>query len=53
MWLVGKVHQRLGDPVAALSWFERTYQVNSSQPDVAREASLYAMDIGRGDAAVV
>lgn len=53
MWLVGKVHQRLGDGATALSWFERAYQVNPSQPDVAREASLCAMDIGRGDAAVV
>jgi tetratricopeptide (TPR) repeat protein len=52
MWLIGKVHQRLGDRTAALSWFERAYQVNPSQPDVAREASLCAMDIGRGDAAV-
>ena len=53
MWLVGKVHQRLGDGAEALSWFERAYQVNPSQSDVAREASLCAMDIGRGDAAVV
>ncbi len=53
MWLVGKVHQRLGDGVAALSWFERAYQINPSQPDVAREASLCAMNIGHGDAAVV
>jgi len=53
MWFVGKVHQRLGDGAAALSWFERAYQVNPSQPDVAREASLCAMSIGRGDAAVV
>ena len=53
MWLVGKVHQRLGDGGAALAWFERAYQVNPSQPDVAREAALCAMDIGRGDAAVV
>lgn len=53
MWLVGKVHQRLGDFAAALSWFERSYQVNPSQPDVAREASMCAMDIGRHDAAIV
>jgi tetratricopeptide (TPR) repeat protein len=53
MWLVGKVHQRLGDDATALAWFERAYQVNPSQPDVAREASLCAMDIGNGDAAVV
>ena len=53
MWLVGKIHQRLGDYSAALSWFERAYQENPSQPDVAREASLCAMDVGRHDAAIV
>jgi tetratricopeptide (TPR) repeat protein len=53
MWIAGKVHQRLGDEVAALAWFERAYQVNPSQPDVAREASLCAMHIGRADAAVI
>ncbi len=53
MWLVGKVHQRLGDDTAALSWFERAYQVNPSQPDVAREASMCAMNVGRHDAAIV
>src|SRR5262245_53898878 len=36
MWLIGKVQQRLGDPAAALSWFDQAYQVNPSQPDVAR-----------------
>ena len=53
LWLVGKVHQRLGDRATALSWFERAYQVHPSQPDVAREASMCAMDIGRHDAAIV
>src|SRR5713101_182887 len=49
MWLVGKVHQRLGDYSEALSWFERAYQVNPSQPDVAREAAACAMSIGNHD----
>ena len=53
MWLVGKVHQRLGDQTTALSWFERAYQENPSQPDVAREASMCAMDAGRNDTAIV
>ncbi len=53
MWNVGKVHQRFGDYVTALSWFERAYQINPSQPDVAREAALCAMEIGRHDAAIV
>lgn len=53
MWSIGKVHQRLGDSANALSWFERAYQINPSQPDVAREASLCAMTIGRPDAAII
>lgn len=53
MWISGKIHQRLRDKAAAFSWFERAYQINPSQPDVAREASICAMDIGRNDAAVV
>ncbi|HSI15764.1 MAG TPA: tetratricopeptide repeat protein [Chthoniobacter sp.] len=52
MWLMGKVHQRCQDQAEALSWFERAYQVNPSQPDVAREASMCAMDLGRHDAAI-
>ena len=52
MWLVGKVHQRSRDYVTALSWFERAYQVNASQANVAREASMCAMEIGRHDAAI-
>jgi tetratricopeptide (TPR) repeat protein len=53
MWIAGKVHQRLGEEEAAFSFFGRAYQANPSQPDVAREASLLAMDLGRADAAIV
>jgi Flp pilus assembly protein TadD len=52
MWLMGKVHQRCHNRAEALSWFERAYQLNPSQPDVAREASMCAMDLGRHDAAI-
>ncbi len=52
MWMIGKVHQRLSDISTALSWFERSCRINPSQPDVAREASLCAMDIGRNDDAI-
>jgi tetratricopeptide (TPR) repeat protein len=30
MWFIGKVHQRLRNKTEALSWFERSYQVNPS-----------------------
>lgn len=53
MWFIGKVHQRLRNKAEALSWFERAYQSDPSQPDVAREASLAAMEVGRQDIAVV
>ena len=52
MWLVGKVHQRLGDQSAAFTWFVRAYGVNPSQADVAREASLCAMSLGRSEEAI-
>ena len=53
MWLVGKVHQRSADHPTALSWFERACRINPAQPDLAREASLCAMDIGRTDPAIL
>lgn len=52
MWLIGKVHQRLGNTATALSWFERALQANPTDSDVAREASLCALDIGHGEAAI-
>jgi tetratricopeptide (TPR) repeat protein len=53
MWFVAKTHQRLGELERALEWMERAYQVNASRVDIAREASLMAMDLGRREAAVV
>jgi Flp pilus assembly protein TadD len=32
--------------------FEGAYQINPSQPDIAREASVCAMELGRHDAAI-
>src|SRR5258708_18901573 len=53
MWFIGKLHQRFRHKAEALSWFERSYHVNPSQPDVAREASLCAMEVGYHDMAIV
>jgi len=47
MWLLGKVYQRLSDNERALEWFARAHRVNPDQPDVAREASIAAMDVSR------
>lgn len=52
MWLVGKVHQRLGDQAMAYTWFARAHQVNPCQTDVAREASISAMSLGRSEDAI-
>jgi tetratricopeptide (TPR) repeat protein len=52
MWLLGKVYQRLGDYGQGLEWFSRAHRVNPDQPDVAREASIAAMDLGRPEEAV-
>ena len=46
MWLNAKVYERLGNQLEALLWFERAHQVNPTQIDVSREASLCAMDMG-------
>ena len=43
LWYIGKVYQRFRDKAEALLWFERSYQINPSQVNVAREASLCAM----------
>jgi len=52
MWLVGKVHQRFGELPEALTWFERAHRTNPSQPDVVREASICAMDMGSTEKAI-
>ena len=52
MWQLGKIHQRLGDRERCLQWFARAHLVRPDQPDVAREASIAAMELGRVDEAV-
>jgi tetratricopeptide (TPR) repeat protein len=52
MWMLGKVYQRLGEYQHGLTWFSRAHRVNSDQPDVAREASIAAMDLGRAEEAI-
>lgn len=52
MWLLGKVYQRLGDHEGGLHWFARAHRVNPDHEDVAREASIEAMEAGRPEEAV-
>jgi tetratricopeptide (TPR) repeat protein len=52
MWLVGKVHQRLDNYAVAFTFFGRAHEINPTQPDVAREASLCAMSMGHPEDAI-
>ena len=52
MWFLGKIHQRLGDNSAAFNWFCEAHDINPSQADVAREASICAMSLGRSEEAI-
>ncbi len=47
MWLLGKIYQRIADPQHSLDWFSRAHRVNADHPDVAREATIAAMEAGR------
>lgn len=47
MWLAGKAHQRLRDFENALRCFSRSHATNPTHPDVAREAAIAAMELGR------
>lgn len=46
MWGLGKIHQRMGDQQTAFDWFARAHAIKPDQADVAREASIAAMDLG-------
>lgn len=50
-WMMGRVHLVLKDTPMALECFERAHTANPSQPEVARQASRCAMDLGRHEAA--
>jgi hypothetical protein len=52
MWVVGKAYQRLEDHKTAVCWFTRAHRLNPDQPDVAREASISAMEEGRPEEAI-
>ncbi len=47
MWLLGKCYQRMRDNEMALDFFARAHAIKSDQPDIAREASIAAMELRR------
>jgi tetratricopeptide (TPR) repeat protein len=51
-WMLGKVHQRLGEFRIALNHFAHAHRLNPGQPDVAREASIAALELGDAGTAV-
>ena len=52
LWLLGKVHQRLGSFERGLECFAEAHRINPHHPDVAREASIAAMDAGQPERAI-
>jgi len=45
-WLLAKLFQAINQPVKALNYFEEALDIEDSNCDIAREASISAMDAG-------
>ena len=52
MWFLGKIHQRLGNSQRSLDSFLQSYHFNPQNPNVAREVSQAALNVGHVDEAV-
>jgi tetratricopeptide (TPR) repeat protein len=52
MWALGKIYQRMNNDTTALEWFSKAYQINGTNPDVAGEAALCAMNLGKSKEAL-
>jgi Flp pilus assembly protein TadD len=52
MWALGKICQRLSDDSSAFNWFAQAHKIVPDNSDVLREATLCAMTLGNGGAAV-
>ncbi len=51
-WLKGKAYQVLNQHENSYSQFEKSFELNKENPDVARELVLECMDLGKGQQAV-
>lgn len=51
-WMLGKVHQRLGDSALATEHFAHAYECDPDQPNVCREWVLALLQCGRAEEAV-
>jgi Flp pilus assembly protein TadD len=52
LWVMGKAYQATNDGVNALGAFERSFAINPQHADIAREASISAMECARFDVAM-
>ena len=51
-WLIAKVYQAMSDNEKALKHFEKAIEIEKTNPDLPREASISAMDSGNVELAV-
>jgi len=51
-WFKGKAYQALNKHGSAYSQFEKSFELNKDNSDVARELALECMDLGKGQKAV-
>lgn len=51
-WLVGKIHQRLAEHSEALRRFARAHELQPGNANVAREATIAAIQCGNGEDAI-
>lgn len=52
LWVLGKADQAAGESEHALDAFSKSHLINPENPDVAREASISAMECSRHDVAL-
>jgi Tfp pilus assembly protein PilF len=55
LWVMGKAYQAAGESehaLAAFAAFSRSHLINPANPDVAREASISAMECSKYDVAI-
>lgn len=52
MWALGKIYDRFGEDATAFDWLFKAHRIEPNNPDVAREAALSALNIGKNKEAI-
>jgi Tfp pilus assembly protein PilF len=52
LWVMGKAYQAAGESEHALAAFSRSHLIEPDNPDIAREASISAMECSKHDVAI-